>query len=187
MTKKLLANGPSGRCRNCGVQLVDWPRVHSRNLQDANYTFEALRFELIRHHFWHIALTQNALNYAKRKGRVLLWVAAEKQIRNLVGSAKHPREGIQTPRENSPHANAVHFAQHATASCCRRCVAEWHGIPEGQALSNEEITYLTELAMLYLHARIPDLSDSPVVVPRKRVASVAKAAGAVGLEHRHAR
>lgn len=168
MTKKLLASGPSGRCRNCGAQLVDWPRVHRRLLDDAHHTLAALQFELIRHHFWHIPLSECALNYAKRKGRALLRQAAEKQLRQLIGSAKHPREGIQTPREDSPHANAIHFAQHATASCCRRCVAEWHGIPEGRPLSANELDYLSQLVMLYLNARIPELAEGPHTIPVRR-------------------
>src|SRR5215469_5210318 len=83
MTKKLLANGPAGRCRNCGVQLVDWSRVHSRDLGDTEHTFTAMRLELIRHHFWHIPLSQKAINYARRKGRVLLRTATEKQLQHL--------------------------------------------------------------------------------------------------------
>jgi hypothetical protein len=180
MTKKLLASGPSGRCRKCGVQLIDWARVHKRSLDDVRYTFESLHFELIRHYFWHIDLTEKAVNYARRKGRALLRTAAEKQITHLVGSEKHPREGIQTPRENSPNANAIHFAQHATASCCRRCVAEWHGIPEGRALSEDEIMYLTELAMLYIGARIPDLEEAPVSIPRRRGVVLPKQSVSIG-------
>lgn len=187
MTKKLLASGANGRCRACGAELVDWPRVYKRIVGDVRYTFEALQFELIRHHFWHIELTQHAINYARRKGRALLRVAAEKQIRQLVGSAKHPREGIQTPRENSPHANAIHFAQHGTASCCRRCIAEWHGIPGGRPLSNEEIAYLTELAMLYVDARIPGLGDDPTAVPVRRHAGRARRpSSTTTMEHQNA-
>jgi|SRR5581483_1346467 len=187
MTKKLLATGPSGRCRSCGAQLIDWPRVHRRILDDANHTFAALQFELIRHRFWHISLSQYAINYARRKGRVLLRPAVERQIRQLVGSAKHPREGFQTPRETSPHANAIHYAQHATASCCRRCVAEWHGIPEGQPLSGDEIEYLVELAMLYLKGRIPDLAEEPETVPARRLPVQSAIPGAATVHEEHLR
>src|SRR5712671_4659068 len=69
LSKKLLQLGPSGRCRSCGIQLVDWTRVHRRDANDAQYTFDALRHELIRHHFWHIPLSEYAVNYARRKGR----------------------------------------------------------------------------------------------------------------------
>jgi hypothetical protein len=44
MTKKLLASGPSGRCRRCGTQLIDWARVHRRLVDDATHTFAALQF-----------------------------------------------------------------------------------------------------------------------------------------------
>jgi hypothetical protein len=187
MTKKLLATGPSGRCRSCGAQLIDWPRVHRRVPDDANHTFAALQFELIRHRFWHIALSEYAVNYARRKGRALLRRAAERQIRQLVGSLKHLREGFQTPRETSLHANAVHYAQHATASCCRHCIAEWHGIPEGRPLTEDEIQYLVELAMLYLKGRIPDLAGEPAAVPARRrpVQSAAPGGATAHEEHLH--
>ncbi|HEX9944734.1 MAG TPA: DUF4186 family protein [Thermoanaerobaculia bacterium] len=160
----------NGRCRACGADLVDWERVHRRDLCDARYTFNALRFEMIRHHFWHVTLTAYAVNYARRKGRRNLRLATARQIRKLVGGSRHVREGYQTPRETSSGANAIHYAQHATASCCRRCIAEWHGIPEGRALTESEIEYLADLATLYIEARVPDLLEEPVIVPSQRSA-----------------
>ncbi len=168
LSKKMLRNGPSGRCRACGAQLVDWARVHRNDLSDAKYTFEVLHYELIRHHFWHIPLSEYAVNYARRKGKVALKQAAYKQISRAVGSVGHPREGRQTPRETNPKANAIHYAQHATASCCRRCLEEWHGIPRDRQLMSNEINYLTELTMLYLEARIPDLAELAVRVSGHR-------------------
>jgi hypothetical protein len=184
LTKKLLSQGPSGRCRSCGVQLVEWSRVHKKDLSDVRYTLEALRFELIRHHFWHVQLSKRAINYARRKGKTALRASAENQIGKLIGKAHHPREGQQTPRETTPRANAIHYAQHATASCCRRCAAEWHGIPEGRPLTGDEISYLTELAMLYISDRLPDLADGPSTVPKIRAASEPKKRSL--LEHAHA-
>jgi hypothetical protein len=32
----------------------------------------------------------------------------------------------------------VFVAQHATATCCRSCLAKWHGIPAGHELTDEE-------------------------------------------------
>jgi Domain of unknown function (DUF4186) len=168
LTKKMLQQGPSGRCRDCGVQPVDWSRVHRRDLLDVKYTFEALRYELIRHRFWHIALSQYAIDYARRKGKVALRAATEHHIQKAVGNPDHPVQGRQTPREDKPTANAIHYAQHATASCCRPCLEEWHGIPSDRPLTKEELTYLTDLAMLYIEARIPDLSPNPIYIPRRR-------------------
>jgi hypothetical protein len=166
-------NGPSGRCRTCGVQLVDWTRVHRGNLEDVNYTFECMRYEMIRHYFWHIPLARYAMNYARRKGRIELRKAARKQIARAIASPHHPRQGQQTLRETNTHANAIHYAQHATASCCRKCLEEWHGMPVDRDLTEQELDYLTDLAMLYVVARVSDLAEGPVYVPHGRAAESA--------------
>ena len=41
-----MATADHGKCRACGVDLVDWRRVHRRNIRDAAHTFEALKREL---------------------------------------------------------------------------------------------------------------------------------------------
>lgn len=166
--RKAVIAGQGGRCRSCGVALVDWDRVHRRSTTDASYTLTALKCEYFRHYFWHLSLTQSAANHALRKGRIVLRQFAQKQLQKLVGSAKHPREGFQTPRESSPGANSVHFAQHAVAACCRKCIAVWHGIPEGTDLTESELAYLVELVMLYIEDRLPALQDAGIFVPKIR-------------------
>jgi len=173
LTQKMLAEGPAGRCRSCGKQLVDWERVYRRDLLDAQYTFEAMRYERIRHHFWHLPFSEYATNYARRKGKAALRHAARNTITKAVGSPTHPAQGRQTPRENKPTANAIHYAQHATASCCRPCLEEWHGIARHQTLTPNQIEYLTELAMRYIETRMPDLSSDPMRVPPRRARSEA--------------
>lgn len=172
-TQKLEAEGKGGRCRSCGADLVNWQRVQKRSLEDVQYTFESLRFELIRHYFWHISVAERAVKHARRKGKVALRLFANRQLRKLVGTERHAREGYQTPRETSSGVNSVHFAQHATACCCRKCIAEWHGIPEGRPLTEAELSYFTDLVMLYVGDRIPDLADVGVAIPisRKRTNS----------------
>jgi hypothetical protein len=44
--------------------------------------------------------------------------------------ADPPNDGRQTPWRGHP----VFVAQHATATCCRGCLAKWHGIAKGCAL-----------------------------------------------------
>lgn len=170
-TKKLAAEGKTGRCRACGADLVDWRRVSRRDLSDVQYTFGALRLEMIRHHFWHTPITLRAVNHARRKGRAALRSVADRQLRKLVGSERHAREGYQTARETSPNANVIHFAQHATACCCRKCIAEWHGIPPTRPLSAHELAYFTDLVMLYVRERIPEMTDEGVSIPQIRTGS----------------
>lgn len=161
--KKKVAN-PFGQCRSCGTDLVDWNRVQKRDLRDVNYTFYALKHELIRHHFWHVEIDQKAINHARRKGKSGMRVAAQNRIRKSVGSAQHPREGRQTPKENS--GNAIFYAQHATACCCRKCMEYWHNIPLGRELTEQEIGYFTNLVMLYVEERLPILTEHGEKVPR---------------------
>jgi hypothetical protein len=179
-TKKLAAVSKGGRCRSCGVDLVDWNRVHKRSLEDVDYTFTALRFELIRHYFWHAQLTQRVVNHVRRKGKAALRSFANGQLRRLVGTARHAREGYQTPRETSSSANAIHFAQHATACCCRKCAAEWHGIQEDRSLTEQELAYFTDLVMRYVEDRVPDLSESGIAAPAMRRSQASQTDGGGG-------
>jgi len=155
------SGGLGGACRSCGATLVDWSRVYRRDLADATYTFTALKYELIRHHFWHVEIDLKALNHARRKGMVGMRAAAEKKIRGSVGQANPFHDGWQTPKSG----NVVFYGQHATASCCRKCIEEWHGIPQGRALTDAEVTYLTDLVMLYIKDRLPSLSENGEKVP----------------------
>jgi uncharacterized heparinase superfamily protein len=158
-TRKMKAAGQSGHCRTCNAGLIDWGRVHQRDVSDAQHTFSALRLEMFRHHMWHVEISQRAVNYARRKGKLKLRSAAEKQLRRLIGHSNPPYDGRQTPRETSATANIIHYAQHATASCCRKCLEYWHGIPQNQELTDEEVAYLTDLVMLYVEDRLPDLRE----------------------------
>ncbi len=165
-TRKMIVLNQRGQCRSCGADLVDWGRVHKGDPADAAYTFAALKYELIRHHFWHIAIDPGAVNHARRKGKVGIQAAAERRVRRSVGPAEPPFDGRQTPREGS--RNAINYAQHATASCCRKCVEEWHGIPRGRELTEDEIAYLTRLAVLYIEERLPFLTEHGEKVPPLR-------------------
>lgn len=166
-TKKLRDQGLGGACRSCHAQLVDWPRVHERQLNDVEHTFTKLRLELIRHYFWHVDIDEQARNHALRKGRTALLGSAVNRIAKAVGVENPYRDGRQTPFTG----NVIYYAQHATASCCRTCIEYWHGIEKGRALTAEEQNYLIQLVTLYIDERLPDLPEGPTKVPpRRRVA-----------------
>ena len=56
-------------------------------------------------------------------------------------SAASPRnDGRQTPMRGHP----VFIAQHATATCCRGCLAKWHGIGKDRELSAAEVDQVVE-------------------------------------------
>jgi hypothetical protein len=163
-TKKLRDEGLGGACRDCHAKLVDWPRVHQRQLDDVDHTFSELRLELIRHHFWHVEIDQGARDHALRKGAEKLLASVPSRIASAVGGATPFRDGQQTPFRG----NSLYYAQHATASCCRTCIEYWHGIEKDRELTAEEQEYLVNLVQLYLRERLPDLPAGPTKVPRRR-------------------
>ncbi len=156
-------NAPRGECRACRQHLVELDRTRQRRPGDRDYLLQSLHKELIRHHFWHLPLDQKAFDKAVRNGRRGLHEAAQKRLRTSVGKAEPFRDGTQTPM----HGDAVYYAQHATASCCRTCIEYWHGIPKGYELTDEELDYLHGLVVGYLDTRLPDLQDEPTKPSRR--------------------
>lgn len=161
---KKMTSDQRGRCRSCGADLVDWDRVHQRDKADAAHTFAALQHELIRHHFFHKSVDDTAIRHAQRKGRRLLKEAARDRLHKYLVPADPPRDGRQTPMQG----NAIYYAQHATATCCRTCLEYWHGIPKGRSLTPKEFEYCATLLDLFLDEKLPDLAQDPIRVPPRR-------------------
>jgi hypothetical protein len=162
--------GPVKACKVCGAKLVDWERVRKQSIADAEYTFEALKTEWIRHWFWHWPLEEMTIDYAKKKGKDALRERVKARIHSAIGKSaadKLWRDGHQTPFADKPNRyNLIFCAQHATASCCRACAEEWHGIPLDRPLTLEEEEYLTELAMRYIDDRLPELNRRTSHLPQ---------------------
>ena len=164
-TKRMRQENKEGRCRSCGTALIDWLRVRKRDVADAAFTFESMRTEFIRHYFWDIEIDDEAIAHARKKGLLATLENVPKRLMQSVGKAQPFRDGTQTPFQG----RAIYYAQHATATCCRKCVEEWHAIPKGRALTEEELLYLSQLVVLYLKERLawlPDEGEKPA--PRKR-------------------
>jgi len=165
VTARKVSEFAAGTCQACGAEPVDWARVQKRSIEDVDHTFESLDHELIRNVFLKMPFGPDAQDYAKRKGKIKLREAARKRLVQSIGRAHPFRDGTQTPLlEDSP--NPIWNAQHATATCCRRCVEYWHGIPRGRALNGAEMDYLTGIVSVFLDEKLPDLSDEPSKVPR---------------------
>jgi hypothetical protein len=63
----------------------------------------------------------------------------------------HPRnDGRQTPMRGHP----AFVAQHATATCCRSCLAKWHGIDPGAALDESQIDYIVGIIRRWLEEQV---------------------------------
>lgn len=151
-----MAKEDQGKCRYCEADLVEWDRVHKRSLDDVKFTFSSLKYEKVRHDYWHKDIDLQAQNHVRRKGREGIRERARIEIKKKVGSPENYREGYQTPWEG----NIIYYAQHATACCCRSCIEYWHGIPKGVDLTDEQLDYFVELVMLYINDRMPDLTEN---------------------------
>ena len=76
-----------------------------------------------------------------------------RQTRQIVTQRLAPaapsNDGRQTPYRGHP----VFVAQHATATCCRKCLARWHRIPSGRAMSELEVSFVVSLITSWLETR----------------------------------
>lgn len=72
--------------------------------------------------------------YVTAKGRATIARHAADFIAKRLAPAVISNDGKQTPMRGHP----VFLAQHATATCCRGCLAKWHRIAAGHALSASE-------------------------------------------------
>lgn len=71
---------------------------------------------------------------------------AVKIVHERLAAAFPKNDGKQTPMRGHP----VFVAQHATATCCRGCLAKWHGIPAGAPLTDAEQAHAVAAIMRWL-------------------------------------
>ena len=123
--------------------------------RDADWIVDTLR-RLSRSDFRaKFTLSDKDRAYARAKGRAVIDRHAHEMLRARVGAAFPDHDGKQTPWRGHP----VFTAQHATACCCRGCIAKWHHIPKGRPLSDGEIDRLAGLVMAWIER---DLAAHPV-------------------------
>ena len=99
-----------------------------RSLDDL---FAALGNSPFRRRF-HLGTAER--EYIEGRGLERVLVEAEELIARRLAPAAPRNDGKQTPFRGHP----VFVAQHATATCCRGCLAKWHEIPRGEALTDAE-------------------------------------------------
>lgn len=88
--------------------------------------------------------------YLRTKGLPVVMQHAAEFIAERLVPAKPEKDGMQTPMKGHP----VFTAQHATATCCRRCLASWHSIPAGRCLAAEEQEYILAVLRRWLEAEL---------------------------------
>jgi hypothetical protein len=100
-------------------------------MRDLDSVFAALGRSAFRQRF---RLGPREQAYLLDKGLPTVLAHAADFIAARLAPAQPRNDGRQTPLRGHP----VFIAQHATATCCRGCLAKWHGIAQGHALDATE-------------------------------------------------
>lgn len=95
--------------------------------------------------------------YLERKGLPEILAHANEFIDRRLAAATPANDGKQTPFRGHP----VFVAQHATATCCRGCLAKWHGLARGQPLTTADKTYILAVLERWLRHEVGEGSGEP--------------------------
>jgi hypothetical protein len=112
-------------------------------MRDVDELFAALDRSKFRRRF-RLAPSERA--YLQFKGLPTVLEHARDFIEKRLSPAMPPNDGRQTPLRGHP----AFIAQHATATCCRSCLARWHGIEKGIDLTSEQIDYILAVLEAWL-------------------------------------
>lgn len=89
--------------------------------------------------------------YVQEKTLAVVLEHGRRFLAERLAPAQPANDGRQTPMRGHP----VFVAQHATATCCRSCLAKWHRIAKGRPLSEEQVDYVVRVLDRWLTARLP--------------------------------
>ena len=115
-------------------------------MRDLDDLFATLRLSRFRRSF---LLGPNERRYRAAKGDGVLLDHARQFIADRLAPETPRNDGKQTPFRGHP----VFVAQHATATCCRQCLAKWHRIDAGRTLSADEQTHVLAAVARWLEAQ----------------------------------
>ena len=112
---------------------------------------EHLFDRLSRSHFRsRFALGTREYDYLVSKGCETILAHADDFVEQRLAPAIPKNDGKQTPMKGHP----VFIAQHATATCCRGCLAKWHGIEKGKPLDGKQVQYVVDVIRVWLEREL---------------------------------
>ena len=91
-------------------------------------------------------LKQKDIEYINQKGLDTIKRHAHDFISKRIAPDFIANDGRQTPMRGHP----VFISQHATATCCRKCINKWHKFPIGTQLTPKQQDYIVELIMKWI-------------------------------------
>lgn len=149
------AREPAERDRRSSGAVQQDTRVldlRSPLMRDLDELFAALQRSTFRARF---ALTAKDRTYIARRTLPTVLRQCRMFIDQRLAPQHPPNDGRQTPMRGHPGF----VAQHATATCCRKCLARWHHIPAGQPLTSGQIDYVMAVIERWLLAQLVPLPE----------------------------
>ena len=122
-------------------------------MRDLDDLFAALAKSDFRRRF---RLRPAERTYLETKGWPVVLSHARDFIEKRLAPAEPRNDGKQTPFRGHP----VFVAQHATATCCRGCLAKWHRIPQGRPLDETEKAHVAAVLERWMRAQMAPGPDS---------------------------
>jgi Domain of unknown function (DUF4186) len=122
--------------------------------KDIDQIFHQLARSPFRRRF---RLRAEQLRYLESKGLDAVLGHASDLVSRRLGAANPVNDGKQTPFKGHP----AFVAQHATATCCRGCLAKWHGIAKGRPLRAAELTHVTAVIERWLRSQSVEVHADP--------------------------
>ena len=116
-------------------------------MRDLDAVFSRLEGSAFRRRF---RLGEKERAYLAERGLPTVREHALDFVQKRLAPAEPVNDGRQTPWRGHP----VFIAQHATATCCRSCLAKWHGIPAGRPLDEAEQAHVVDAIQRWLEAQV---------------------------------
>ena len=95
-------------------------------------------------------LKEKDILYIKDKGLNTIKSHAYDFINKRLAQKTILNDGSQTPMRGHP----VFIAQHATATCCRKCLYKWHKIDMNKELNSAEKDYIVNIIMAWINKEL---------------------------------
>ena len=118
-------------------------------MKDIEEVFERLSKSAFRRRF---KLQKRERAYLRQKSLPVVLDHARDFIERRLAAANPANDGKQTPFRGHP----VFVAQHATATCCRGCLAKWHALPRGRPLEPVELNYILAVIERWLRHELDE-------------------------------
>jgi len=97
------------------------------------------------------------IEYINERGMATIERHARDFITKRLAPAEPENDGRQTPTKGHP----VFIAQHATGTCCRKCLQKWHNFSQNKPLSGSDVNYIVLVLIAWIKNQV-DICGSSI-------------------------